>query len=397
LPKDLHTFGPFSLAQLLKDHPFLATQSWAYIKPVTLLSVLYHTDVKAMQSFMAEAPQALVKGLMPEVLYNVDRKTVSVRLPPIINMVSGHDAMIAVLQRVEFDVAAELLRSVPAEHILVALTIPARKLVAVLDALDPRQRKNIFVEVLTETPKVLERSFVPLLTTTQHPKRVAALANRVHIELLCCVLRGVPGLQLAAFIEATTDEDYGDHGHVTKLMKMVGDDYDLIVDKLVPLLARGDAVKMGELIHKVEPRQLLDVLRGVEVEGVLCLLENTHQALVIQTFRLPLEQSLAEIAGALGTAMQKHPFLAATIAHQSEQLVKHARSAKYAKRRLHEGLQTNLHRGKLSRGGSQADAYSFGDFTRGVVRKVSERRHPFSKRLPLPVQAPLEECWQTLS
>jgi len=360
------------LAQLVSSNPFLVKQPWVYRKPFTMLCVLHRTEAKAMEHFLAHTPQELVEGLMPELLYSIDRQTIVEGLPPIINMVSCHNALISVLKNVDFKVVAEVIRVVPAQHILVAMRSPPRALEAVIAAVDPKLLEDIIVEMLTESPRVLEDSFVPLLTHTRHLARVAMLANHVKIELLLCVLRGVSGKQLAAFVDAMADEDFSNVGSVTRLMRLVESDFDFVVSKLVPLFARGEAEKMAHLVHHTEPRHLLEVLRHVEVEGVLCLLANTNETLVIQILRLPLEQSISsisEIAGTLATAMQRHPSLAATISHQSDQLVRTMKSCKDAKERLRNGIRTSVDRGKLSRGATSEAAYSFGDLTRGVVSK----------------------------
>lgn len=368
----MRTFGPISLLTFLKDFPYLAVGPWTLQKPVTLLSVLARTDVEAMRKFLEVAPREVIEGLLPVLLHSVDRRTVAEGMSTVINASHCHKSLLTVLKEVDFEAVAEILKHIPPQNLRLALAIPAQALAAIVRTLDPARRLDIMVEVLTEPESVLEDGLVPLLQITRHPDWVAMVANHVDMDLLLCFVRAVRGRQLATFIDASWPEDFHEDGAVTTLMAMVQDDPEFVAQKLVPLFKNGDAVAMAMLVHAVEPRQLLDVLRRVEVEGVLCLLANTNEELVIRIMRGPLDHCMSEIAGVMATEMQKHPHLAAAIAWNSDQLVKMINNTKEAKRRIRDKMK--VLKGKAIREAAAQDLLSLGDLSRGVPSRV-EKKH----------------------
>lgn len=393
------TFGPISLLSFMKDHLQLAVGPWTFQKPATLLLILSRSEVHATRKFLKTAPPELVRELLPVLLHSVDRGTATEAMSTVINHVDGHTSMVSVLQKVHVGVAAEVMQEVPAEHLVITLSIPASALVAVVNTLRPERTADIVVEVLTEPTEVLLGGLVPLLSITQYPERAAMVANHVDLELLLCFLRAVPGKQLALFVDASAKEDFEEKGNITKLLRMVEDDPDFVLDKLVPLFARGDAPKMAMLLHSIEPCQLLKVLRRVEVEGVLCLLTNTHEELVIRIFKGPLQKAMSEIAGILARSMMKHPHMATTISLSSGQMVKVINTTNKAKQRLKGKIRSQVSKGKISRGAAPTNSFTFGDFTRGVFsrdsttssRQSSTRQRSIRRHLsePTPAKAPL--------
>ena len=70
---------------------------------------------------------------------------------------------------------------------------------------------------------------------------------------------------------------------------------------------------MVNLIRGIRAENLLEVLRWVEVDGVLLLLRNTNDEFVIRLFNGPLDFAVASVAGGLVQAMQRNLVDASTV------------------------------------------------------------------------------------
>merc|ERR1719203_445855 len=103
------------------------------------------------------------------------------------------------------------------------------------------------------------------------------------------------------------------------LLEALAGERGLTRDKAVPLLQVSDPATVAQLVQKVSAKQLLDILRRVEVSGVQRLLENTNIELVIRIFNGPLEAAVGTVAGGLAEAL-RNPDVANTVKQLTDRL-----------------------------------------------------------------------------
>mmetsp|Transcript_96855 Transcript_96855/g.250492 ORF Transcript_96855/g.250492 Transcript_96855/m.250492 type:complete len:292 (-) Transcript_96855:577-1452(-) len=127
---------------------------------------------------------------------------------------------------------------------------------------------------------------------------------------------------------------------------------------------------VAQLVQGVKAKQLLDILRRVEVDRIGVLLQNTNIDLVVRLFNGPLEAAVGGVAGHLAGAMMLDP--------------RAAKGVKQLTDALHGGIlgldkavDKAVRRGaqERSKGGEEGggQGHVFGDFTRGLFADVADK------------------------
>jgi len=177
---------------------------------------------------------------------------------------------------------------------------------------------------------------------------------------------GVEEMQLTAVCDSLRDEDLLPDGTAIRLLNIMSDDIAFVEGHLVPLLQLADAEKIVILLQGMRAEQFVKFLRTVSPQKILRLLDHTNADLVVCLCNGPLEELIPALADKAGSAMKS-----STVALVSE----------HVGNKLAAGLAV-IDRGKAQRGVASADAYQFGDFSRGIAEKLKEMRCRSHSRSP---------------
>lgn len=310
-------------------------QGWSVKKPATTLTLLSHLHVEPTYRFLETAPQADVEALLPVLFSTLERQHLCTVLSKLINSTHCHESLVALMREIQPQSIAEVLMQVPIENLIAVLHAPAKPLSDLVKAISPGGvLAPIVLQFLQRPLYVIEDTIVPMVANTKHTERIAKLFANVNPEVLMWLLGDIPGEQVAKFIDAGFCEDYEPQGHAMLMMEQIVGKEELVLSKLVPVLVRGDVVKLAGLLHEIKPHHLVNVLTVIEVDAFLCMVDNTHPEMSIRMFRVPLDSTMDQVAIRMATTMHQHPKLAEAVAVTSGGSAKVLDTTKRAKRRM---------------------------------------------------------------
>eukprot|EP00929_Paragymnodinium_shiwhaense_P033793 TRINITY_DN18497_c0_g1_i3.p1 TRINITY_DN18497_c0_g1~~TRINITY_DN18497_c0_g1_i3.p1 ORF type:complete len:362 (+),score=51.46 TRINITY_DN18497_c0_g1_i3:558-1643(+) len=281
----------------------------------------------------------------------------------------------------------ELIDAVPVEKLAVVLKAPADNVTAVLTNIRSHNFSQTLISLLQEPELVLAEKIVPLICAVSRPKHLALAVSHADLTPLLWVVRGARTQQLAIFIDAVQEEDYGPGGAVIAFIKAIRSEPDLVHEKILPVMNSGDAMKLATLIQGVWAKKLMDIMRRLSVEETLFLLENSRAEDLVNLCNGPLEGVIGWGASRFANAMRAPGGAivlgtAASSVKKVQGVLEKGREARSsegdaaeanASYRFGDFTRGLLESGRQARGAEAEDSYRFGDFSRGLLTAAGLR------------------------
>lgn len=346
-----------------------------------VVTLLCNADAGALRQFNNDVPERTLREILPRILQEFDSARLKASLVPLLNAADLQGTLMELLEVMDTSCIIQLLGNVPAHKLAIVLRAPRGNLADLIAAVDAERIPVVLIPVLQEPEDLLAGTLVPLLEQVRNPGRIAAVANLVETDVLLWFLRGVPADRLAPLIDALSPEDFQAGGTAIALLQQLADARGLVRDKVVPLITRGEPTLIAQIIQGTSANNLLEVLRRVEVDGVLLFLENTNIEFVIRVFNGPLDTAVAAtVAGSFADSL-RNPLVASSLKQLTDGLNDTFQAADqaqqtavdYAMQNVQRPVLDYVRRGKEQRGASGDEAYEFGDFTRGIVQTLSDK------------------------
>ncbi|CAJ1343810.1 unnamed protein product [Effrenium voratum] len=368
--------GCCALPSLLKAHPELVSPA-TLCHPHKSLLLLWSADGRALRRLCDESGPGL-RDLVPRLFREVSYVQFAEVLVPLVSDAKLGPKLSVMMGKLENGTMLEVLNTAPKGKLPIVLKAPIEALALVVSGVEHDHLQGLLT-VLQEPDELLEDTLVPLLGMVEDPRRMALVVNQLDPRVLVCLLRGARAQQLAALLNALTEEDLAPSGHAAQLLQQLGAAPGLAEKKVVPLLDRAEPAKMVRLVQGIPAAKLLAVLESLDPEDVLRLLEQVNADFAVRLFNGPLDSVIATMAGRFANVM--------TDKHIAE-LVKHSTDT------LQAGLATAddvLARGQQARGGEKS--YKFGDLTRGLL-SIGQEHLEKTKELMEQHSKPLQEGLQ---
>lgn len=330
-------------------------------RPGTVFGLWLRTDAHAVDSFLRDAPEHIMSSAFPALLQHVRRKDMLKAVPFLLNNTDLHPALLATMTTLGTCCLSRLLVEVPKTKLAIVLRVPdPDKIVAVAMGVSSDRAGDVLVPVLQESESLLESVLVPVMCIAKEPRHIGMLANEVPVQVLLRLLRGLNAHDMVSVLDSMCCEDLGQEGNASVLLRSVADEPDLVDSKIVPLMQRGNGEKIAKMVHCVPPKKLLELLRRIELDDLLKLLEHTNIDLAIQVLNGPLEAAVSHCSSMVGLALN-NPHIATAAERMTDRV-----NADIAR------VQNFVAKGKQERGAFADDSYHFGDMTRGLLAHVSE-------------------------
>lgn len=413
---------------LVKDFPQLVTKA-VLTHPHKVAVLLLNCEVQRINGLATAVPPTKLNETLSQILVDVGCDQIRTSLAPLINNAEVSGTLVNVMQVLQPSTTVALVNLGNPKKLAILLRAPSTVLVGLVSGVDSEQLLKVLVPLMDEPESLLQESVLPLLIQVQQPENLAALVNQSEPELLFWFLRGGQPLALAAFLNSCTAADFRPEGAVIALMHELADHRGLVRAKVIPLIDRAEPQKMAQMVQGVRVEQLLEVLQRLPLEELVRLLAHTNAELVVRLFNGPLESTVSAVAGITAQALN-HPLVAQNVARVTDNLevglqqadmvaarvkaqaddivddvkghadmvVAHVApvvdnvkaqadkvldDVKAQRDRVMDDVGKNRRRGKIERGGSDADNYQFGDVARGFVAnqvdEVKERGKTLAK------------------
>lgn len=254
---------------LLCANPALVMNKGVMNFPCTMIKLLRRINTKSLSHFCKVAPKECRTVYLPGIFPYVNEDHLIEILPPLINCVELHAAMVSVLQ-LGLETNVDIILNLSPENINIMLEAPMCSIAVIAGALDIHRVRSVIVPLLQEPPRILRDVVVPLVFQTKDATRLASMANHIPVQVLLWLLRAADADRLADFVNACEASDLDGDGYVTKFMQQTSDDEELVKTKMAPTMM------------SAEPNHLLDMLRSMETLNVIRLLRHLNVDVLVR-------------------------------------------------------------------------------------------------------------------